>query len=88
MKIIYERNGETIGREIQSIRTSGKNSIKCEFFDLSDYTRIYSNKETFWLINGISAKNLIERCVNTNVLDLRGLVKDDWWVNYEYWRKK
>ena len=30
MKIIYERNGETIGREIQSIRTSGKNSIKSD----------------------------------------------------------
>lgn len=77
MKIVYEKNGETIGRELQSIRTSGKNSIECEFFDLSHYTGIYSNKETFWLINGISAKNLIEQCVNTNVLDLRGLVKDD-----------
>ena len=77
MKIIYEKNGETIGRELQSIRTSGKNSIECEFFDLSHYTGIYSNKETFWLINCISAKNLIEQCVNTNVLDLRGLVKDD-----------
>ena len=78
MKIIYERNGETIGREIQSIRAD-QNYIECEFFDLSNYMGIYSNRISFQLIDDldISVEDLIEQCVNTKVLDLRGLVKND-----------